>query len=157
MAENVSGLSMMAVRNYAEAKALIERLFDVATPGAVFSEPVQAGETTVITASEATVSMGFGFGFGGGEEPAAASAAAAGTAADAGDEGAKEPAPEGMGGGGGGGGYAGSRAVAVITVGPEGVRVEPVVDVTKIVLAFFTMFGSFFVMMSKMRKAAKQE
>jgi hypothetical protein len=41
----------------------------------------------------------------------------------------------------------------VISVGPEGVQVEPVVDPTKIALAFFTTLGSMFFMLSKMRKA----
>jgi uncharacterized spore protein YtfJ len=61
----------------------------------------------------------------------------------------------GIGGGGGGGGAAGGRPVAVIIIDQEGVRVEPVVDVTKVALAFFTMLGSVFVMGAKIRKAAR--
>ena len=38
----------------------------------------------------------------------------------------------GLGAGGGGGGYAAGRPVAVIEVGPQGVRVKPVLDFTKI-------------------------
>jgi hypothetical protein len=45
--------------------------------------------------------------------------------------------------------------VAVIHIDSEGVRVEPVVDVTKIFLAFLTMLGSIFLMGAEMRKKAK--
>jgi uncharacterized spore protein YtfJ len=65
------------------------------------------------------------------------------------------PSRPAVSGGGGGGGNATARPVAVIHVGPEGVDVEPVVDVTKISLAFFTMLGSIFLMARKMRKAMK--
>jgi uncharacterized spore protein YtfJ len=58
----------------------------------------------------------------------------------------------GLGGGGGGGGASMARPVAVISVGPEGVQVEPVVDPTKIAIAFFTTLGSMFFMLSRMRR-----
>ena len=80
--------------------------------------------------------------------------------AEAGDEeveGVEDPdvgQESGMGGGGGGGGGASGRPVAVISVGEDGVEVEPVVDATKIALAFFTALGSMFFMLVKMRKAA---
>jgi hypothetical protein len=44
--------------------------------------------------------------------------------------------------------------MAVINIGPSGVRVEPVVDVTKIGLALFTTLGAMFMMLSRMRRAA---
>jgi uncharacterized spore protein YtfJ len=47
----------------------------------------------------------------------------------------------GRGGGGGGGGRVLSRAVAAVEVSPRGVRVHPVVDVTKIALAALTAAG----------------
>ena len=56
----------------------------------------------------------------------------------------------GLGGGGGGGGAAMARPVAVISVGPNGVQVEPVVDPTKIAIAFFTTLGSMFFKLSRM-------
>ena len=59
-------------------------------------------------------------------------------------------------GGGGGGGNATARPVAVIHVSPEGVKVEPVVDVTKTALAFFTMLGSIFMIAGKMRRRARK-
>ncbi len=138
MAEQQS-LGALAVRNYAEAKELIGRLFEVVQPSSVFGSPVQVGERTVITASETWVSMGFGFGFGGCQAVP--------------PEEADDP-DENVGGGGGGGGYAGSRAVAVISVGPKGVSVEPIIDVTKLGLAFLAVFTAFFAAMVKLRKIA---
>lgn len=119
---------------------LIGKLFDVARPGAVFSDPVMKDDYTVITASELSVGMGAGFGGGGGS--------GSGPSEDG------EPAGEGegVGGGGGGGGGTAARPVAAIIIGPNGVRVEPIVDVTKIALAFFTMFGAMMMTLAKMRK-----
>ncbi len=48
-----------------------------------------------------------------------------------------------------------SRPVAVISIGPNGVHVEPVVDPTKIALAFFTMLGGILIAWSGMRKASR--
>ena len=59
---------------------------------------------------------------------------------------------EGYGGGGGGGGFSAGRPVAAIIVEPEGVRIEPIVDPTKIALAFFTVLGSIFWMGYRMRR-----
>jgi hypothetical protein len=46
-----------------------------------------------------------------------------------------------------------ARPVAVISVGPDGVDVEPVVDVTKLGLALFTALGAMFLMFGRMRRA----
>jgi uncharacterized spore protein YtfJ len=146
MAEQTSGRFSAPIRGPEDAALLIGRLSDAAQPSAVFGEPVTSGERTVITACEVTIGLGFGYGMGsaGGAEPA-----------EAGEGEAKgQPVPA-VSGGGGGGGNATARPVAVIHIGPEGVEVEPVVDVTKLGLAFFTMLGSIFLMARKMRKAAK--
>ena len=45
---------------------------------------------------------------------------------------------EGSGGGGGGGGLGRSRTIAVADVGPEGVKIRPVIDVTGLVLPAVT-------------------
>jgi hypothetical protein len=45
--------------------------------------------------------------------------------------------------------------VAAIIVEPQGVRVEPIVDVTKLGLAFLTTLASMFAMASKIRKATR--
>jgi uncharacterized spore protein YtfJ len=69
------------------------------------------------------------------------SIAAFGLGAGSGSEGTDENENTGSGGGGGGGGRVLSRPVAAIVISPAGVRVEPIVDVTKIALATFTTLG----------------
>lgn len=155
MSETLEKLSTTAVENLEQAAALIEKLFTVARPDAVFGEPVEVEGRTIITASEVNVGMGFGFGLGGATPPGRAGRPAHH------EEGSEEQAESegeeaGMGGGGGGGGGASGRPVAVISVSEDGVRVEPVVDATKLGLAFFTALGSMFFMLSKMRKAASR-
>ena len=56
---------------------------------------------------------------------------------------------------GGGGGSAG-RPVATIIIGPEGVQVEPVVDVTKIALAVFTTAGAMLLMLGRMSSMSRK-
>jgi uncharacterized spore protein YtfJ len=80
----------------------LERLVHVSAER-VFGEPVRVGDRVVIPAASIEIASGFGFG---------------------GDHRAN--------GGGGGGGGANGRPVAVIEAGPSGVRVKPVVDVTRI-------------------------
>ena len=134
-----------AIRDQEAASRLVEKLIEVAKPGSVYSEPVTVGEHTIITASEVTAGggIGFGLGVGSGSMPGQSSAETGGGA--------------GEGGGGGGGGGAGSaaRPVAVISIGPEGVHVEPVVDVTKLGLAVFTALGSMFLMFRSMARSGR--
>jgi uncharacterized spore protein YtfJ len=144
MSNQVDKMVVSAVNSWEEGAELVEKLFDVAKPGVIFSEPIKAEGYTVITASEVSIAMGFGYGLGGGTAPAPAEGEA--------EEG--EPAG-GIGGGGGGGGASSGRPVAVITISQDGVQVDEVVDVTKIALALCTALGSMFLMFSKMRKAAK--
>ncbi len=127
---------------------LLGKLAEVAKPEAVFSKPLQAGSMQVITASEVQLGMGFGFGVGSGPEVT--------TAADEGGVTTEQQEETGMGGGGGGGGGASGRPIAVISIREEGVEVEPIIDTTKIALAFFTTLGSMFFMLSGMKKAFKK-
>jgi uncharacterized spore protein YtfJ len=126
MQKEFGGIMVSALESQQDAMALVEKLFEVAQPSATYGEPVTAGDYTVITASE--VKVGLGYGFGGGA---------------------------GIGGGGGGGGVSGSRPVAAISIGPEGVSVQPVVDVTKIALALFTTIGAMFVTLNRMKRAGR--
>jgi uncharacterized spore protein YtfJ len=80
----------------------LDRLMNVSADR-VFREPVRIGDTVVIPA--ASIAYGGGFGFGGDNEDN---------------------------GGGGGGGWNDGRPVAVIEAGPAGVKVRPVVDLTRI-------------------------
>lgn len=102
----------------------------------VFGEPIQMGENVIIPGAE--VLVGYGYGFGGGY----------------GEEGKAEANCRG-GGGGGGGGRTISRPVAVIIASPEGVRVEPVFDRTKIALAALTAAGFMAGMLVRMLRPAK--
>jgi uncharacterized spore protein YtfJ len=180
MEKTFEGLTTASVDTQEQAVELIEKLYAVAQPGAVFSEPMEIEGRTVITAAEVNVGLGIGFGFGGGSAPgdeekapkghrskhAKSSEAHERVTLTGGEEGSETGSAEvqekdagqdfGMGGGGGGGGGASGRPIAVISVTGEGVEVEPVVDVTKIALAFFTALGSMFFMLMKMKKAAER-
>ena len=114
-----------------------DRLFDAARPEAVFAQPVTVDGRTVIPAAEVLVGMGIGGG--GGSSPAS--------------EGQAEGENAGM--GAGGGGYAQSRPVAVIIIDGDGVRVEPVVDVTKLGLAAITVLGSMFFFLARMMRGSR--
>lgn len=142
--ENAVEFIRESIPNQDKANELMGRLFDAARPEAVYGEPVTQGDYTVITASEISVGMGYGYGGGGGVGPSPETE----------DATAAKNEVAGYGSGGGGGGGTSARPVAVIEIGPNGVRVEPVVDPTKIVLAFFTAFGSMFMMLAKMKRAA---
>ena len=101
---------------------------------AVYGAPMREGETIVIPAAEVLSMAGFGLGSGGGTQ------------------GTGENENTGRGGGGGGGGRILSRPVAAIVISPAGVRVEPIVDVTKIVLAMFTTLGFMAAMFNRMSR-----
>jgi uncharacterized spore protein YtfJ len=89
------------------AEGVAESLSNIVDVSAqrVYSEPVQVGERIVIPA--ATIESAGGFGFGGDTM---------------------------NNGGGGGGGWGNGRPVAIIEAGPEGVRIKPVLDFTKLAL-----------------------
>jgi uncharacterized spore protein YtfJ len=148
MSENHNEILITAVRTPAEGMALLEKLTHVAQPDVVYSRPIQEGPYTVITASEVTVGFGFGFAGGGGWSPGER------VEGDVTDGAASENA--GGGGGGGGGGSSMARPVAVVSIGPDGVKVEPVVDVTKLGLAFATAVGGIFLMFSRMRRYSRE-
>jgi uncharacterized spore protein YtfJ len=148
MSNGIEAFAAAAAKSNEDAMALLGRLFKVAEPGSVFSTPVIAGDHTVITASEITVGMGLGFGTGG--EPAPKPTGAG--EAKAGEESRNEG---GVGGGGGGGGFSTGRPVAAIIISPAGVRVDPVVDVTKIAVVLFTALGAMFMAWRAMRRFGK--
>jgi uncharacterized spore protein YtfJ len=112
----------------------LQQFLKAADVSAVYAEPVEHGETLIIPAAEVLSGVGFGMGYGGGESPR-------------GEAGKGE---SGAGGGGGGGGRVLSRPVAVIISDQHGVRVEPVVDPTKMAIAFFTTLGFMAAMASRM-------
>jgi uncharacterized spore protein YtfJ len=109
----------------------LNKLADAATVRAVYAEPIKNGETIVVNSAEVLAVATFGVGSGGGKDPNGG---------------------VGGGGGGGGGGRAFARPVAAIVITPNGVRVKPIVDVTKIALAALTAFGFMFAMVARMSR-----
>ena len=110
----------------------MDKFLSAANVEAVYGPPISEGENIVIPAAEVLSIAGFGLGSG------------------SGSQGTGENENSG-GGGGGGGGRVLSRPVAAIIISPTGVRVEPIVDVTKIVLAVFTTLGFMMAMFARMR------
>lgn len=145
MSEILESISLTAAKNHQEMLESLDKLYQVAKPDAVFSEPMEVDDQVVFTASEINLGVGVGFGFGGGPRPGPQKREAV--------EGASSEDP-GMGGGGGGGGGASGRPVAVISVSDQGVEVEPIIDFTKVILAFLTTIGSMLVMFSQIKKKA---
>ncbi len=140
MAENATDPQELMAKSSASVPQAFERLLAAAQPGAVFGAPVQSGDYTLITASEVMAGGGFGTGFGMG-----------GPDTDA--ERAADSQPAAGGGGGGGGGSSG-RPVAAISIGPDGVQVKPIVDVTKLGLAALTAWGAMLLALLRMRAAS---
>lgn len=129
----------LGLKNQAEVNSVLEKLMTVARPDTVYSQPVTAGDHTVIMACEVSVGAGLGYGLGGGTDSQPAS----------------ENPSGGAGGGGAGGGGAMGRPVAVINIGPDGVQITPVVDVVKLGLAFITVLGGILLALSKMRRVGR--
>jgi uncharacterized spore protein YtfJ len=111
----------------------MEEFLAAADVRVVYGEPIQHGDTLIIPTAEVLCGLGFGVG------------SASGTNANNPDK-----PTQGSGSGGGGGGRILSRPVAVVVASPEGVRVEPVVDITKIGLAALTALGFMVGMMFRM-------
>jgi uncharacterized spore protein YtfJ len=130
---------LKAVHTPEEGKALLEKITAAASPQAVFGDPIQQGDTTVITANAVSVGLGFGmFGFVLDRNEA--------------QQEEHQTARKEVNGGGGGGGSTRARPVAVVTINPQGVSVMPIVDVTKICLVFFTTFAATFIAIKKITK-----
>ncbi len=117
------------------AERNVARFLDSAGVERVFGSPVEKGDRVLVPAAEVVAVMGFGGGSGGGRR--------------GGEE-------SGGGGGGGGGGRTLSRPVAVVVAGPDGVRVEPVVDVTKIALAALTAAGFVLAGLGRLRRLRRE-
>ncbi len=157
MSDWLDKMGISILKNQENSQQILDKFVETARPTSVFAPPLTAGEYTVITASEVYAGMGVGFGGGGGSGPAASAESnsdqpPAEPAAGNGDL----PPGSGVGYGGGGGGVTMGRPVAAITIGPDGVNVEPIVDATKIAIAFFTTFGAMALMFSRMLNASRK-
>lgn len=134
-----------------EIKAM-EKIFAAAQPGAVFGQPVVSGSYTVITASEVMAGGGFGHGRGYGPVPQVRTS---GEASEGGAQPGQESQLAAGGGGGGGGGGSKGRPVAIVVIGPDGVTVKPVFDLTKIAIVGVTTCAAMLAVFRRMRRAAK--
>lgn len=127
----------------AAVEGTLDRFFETAGVDKVFGKPIEKGEAIVIPAAEVISGIGFGMGHG----------YAVGSDEEGGSSGT------GGGEGGGGGGRTFSRPVAVVIGTPEGIRVEPIVDPTKILLAAITAGGfmaAMFMRIVSPRRALKE-
>jgi len=98
----------------------LSQFSQVARAEAVFGQPIERGDYTVIPCAKVSV----GLGLGGGSRPMVKG---------------EQRKEQGQGEGVGGGGNAKGRPMAVIIVSQGGVRVQPIVDVTRIAVASMIM------------------
>ena len=106
------------------------RFLATADVDAVYGQLIRKGDTLIIPTAEVLAGLGFG--------------ASQGTIS-------RKESKDGNWSGGGGGGRTFSRPVAVIVASPEGVRVTPIFDSTKIILAALTALGFMFSTLARMR------
>ena len=119
------------------AQETMETFLETADVSKVYGEPIVHEDTLIIPSAEVLAAAGFGAGY------ASGSSAGSEETSDAGG---------GTAGGAGGGGKTFSRPVAVVVVDQEGVRVEPVVDPTKIAMTFFTTLGFMAATIARMKR-----
>ncbi len=115
-------------------QSTLNNFLEAADVSAVYGAPIKNGDAVIIPTAEVLSGVGFGLGYGSGED-------------QAGDS--------GSGGGGGGGGRILARPVAVVIATPDEVRVEPVIDITKISLAALTASGFMMGMLLRMMRGWK--
>ena len=132
-----------ADKAHERAAEVLEDLVSVASADKVYSEPVVAGDRTIITAAEVHTGMGFGYGL------------ATGTRVASWGRGRRDHGEGGPRGGGGGGGQAVGRPVAVVTIDPDGVHVQPILDRTKIVVTVLTALGAIGATLFRLRRAGR--
>jgi len=124
----------------------MDKLLAVANVEAVYGKPIHHNDTIIIPVSEVFAVLGVGGGSGMTEgEPTEED-----EEGEPRHEGSEQKSRSGSGSGGGGGGHTFARPVALVIAGPDGVRVEPVFDRTKVALAAFTAFGFMFATMARM-------
>ena len=138
MSENIGQLAeheMDIDESYAVIQDTMDKFLGAADVDAVYGEPLVQGDVTILPTAEILSLAGFGIGSGYGTNQE------------------MEESQVGGGSGGGGGGRVLSRPVAIIVNSPEGVYIEPVIDVTKIALAALTAAGFMVGMVTKMLRS----
>lgn len=134
-------------QTWEDVNSTMKSFLETASVDRVYGAPIEVGSTKIIPTAENLVVMGFGAGAGYGT-------------ADLEKMDEEDPASgpgtgEGGGGGGGGGGRTLSRPVAVVIASPEGVRIEPVADRTKVIMAAITAAGFVAGMFLRMSRGPK--
>ena len=115
----------------------LENFLAAADVETVYKEPIEHGDVLIIPTAEVVAFMGFGVMHG-----------------ENNTEG--ENQGRGSGTGGGGVGKVFARPVATVVASPEGVRIEPVIDLTKIALAGLTTAAFMFGMLARINKMTKR-
>lgn len=136
-----------AIRSAEAIENVIETMLSSASVDAVYGEPINVGDHTIIPAAEVISALGFGVGYGSGSSSEDEESPENQTGAKGGF---------GSGGGGGGGGRVFSRPVAIIIASPGEVRIEPIVDVTKLALAALTAAGFMATMIMRMNRGLRK-
>ncbi|HEY7269126.1 MAG TPA: hypothetical protein VH951_04805 [Dehalococcoidia bacterium] len=106
-----------------EMSTMVAHLTEMARADAAVGAAQTSGGHTFVPLASVSVQAGFGLGFGGGG------------GGDSSNQGS------GGGGGGGGGGRSSSRVIAIADISDDGVRVQPVPDVTRIALGFMALMA----------------
>lgn len=133
----------------------IIQLFGNVGTGTSYSPPIKAAGYTIITAAEAFVLAGSGLGGGFGTPPARTNSGKNLPGRES--EMPSDPSSdEFSGGGGGGGGLSFSRPVATIVIDQDSVEVKPVIDWTKIGLAFLTTIGAMVFMLLRLIRGVRR-
>jgi uncharacterized spore protein YtfJ len=125
------------------AEQTIGRIAESARVGAVFGQPIEKGEVTVIPCAEVFAGAGMGGGSGSGTAPAQGKAAE------------ETQVQRGEGEGFGGGSGARARPIAAIVIARGTVHVEPIVDATRIALAALTTAAFMGFWIARLTRAAE--
>ena len=143
MTDTVSDALSVTSKRDEKLVSSMEKIFEAAQASAVFTEPVVNGNYTIISACEVAAGGGFGSGQG------------IGASTDQTEQTSQSQPGSGAGGGVGGGGFSRGRPIAVIVVGPEGVTIKPILDVTRVALAGIGLWSSIIAMFRKGPNQAK--
>lgn len=140
--DNQRGVSMQMLERAAQMlqelpglNTVVAAISSVARAEATVGPATTQGQYTIVPLSEVVFAGGFGLGRG------------LGTSA-----GGDAMPTLGGGGGGGGGGLGRGRAVAVVAIGPDGVTVKPVIDVTSLALAGIATSAAFAMAFLRLRR-----
>lgn len=141
--DNQRGVSMQMLERAAQMlqelpglNTVVAAISSVARAEATVGPATTQGQYTIVPLSEVVFAGGFGLGRG------------LGTSATG------DAMPTlGGGGGGGGGGLGRGRAVAVVAIGPDGVTVKPVIDVTSLALAGIATSAAFAMAFLRLRRS----